>query len=287
MAEESLSLGHLRDLCEEYERTLRFSLGAEVFPEEWEQTLREAPATTVDLALRRFGALKAFTYAQHLRREKVTEEGATTRAAAALLRREAVRVPLSSGRTVYVTGRSLAALMEMTAHEAAMKLLESGVADGQATYEHLARARVGADRRRQRAITRRMKRVHSVLRDAYDLLATHRERWCAHLSTPSGAPASDGVPAPDWWRELTQLDLANLLVACYEAGPARYFAMGPAPAPKSGKPAVPSEWFGALSLLGAYGMRVRVPPAELLGRDYGQLLAELRLFPSPSLPETE
>lgn len=287
MASPGITEPALEQLIRQYESALRAGVFQDrPLPEHWEKELASIDRSTAMGKLRYWGTLKAYLlHTQEKRREEEKAKNAQ-QVALQLLRREPVWVTLSSGRRVPITGRSLLALIEMAAHEARIDLLQSEIQEALQQLERLGEQLPGASRRKRRALRERRRRLEAAIREAFSLLAAHRERWIAHASTPSGAPAADDEPAPDWWREVSEADWAAITLACYQAGPGRYAQLpDPPEEPKKRQPK--GESFGAATVLSAWGVRIKTEPAELLGRDYGQLMMEMRAATPPSLDEME
>lgn len=201
-----------------------------------------------------------------------------------LLNREPVRARIRSGRVVEITGRSVAALIELAAHEARLALLQQPITE--------ARARYGAALRRAREAPGSLREGYRLYAEkalaAYTELTTavlrHRERLCAHLMTPNGAPARLEDPAPEWWRELTSDDDALLIRACNMVGPERLAEASEALGKKRGGGGEPLTFN---KILGAYAKGLRVRPASLLSQDFGQLWAEVESLPQHAELEDE
>jgi hypothetical protein len=198
-----------------------------------------------------------------------------------------VRVTLSSGRRVEVTGRSVNALAEIAAHAGRIRLLE-------ATLDGVAGAYAEADRRRREAgwwrgrrWRRRMRRLEGLQRRCYTELRYQRLSMWAHCLTRSGAPATRET-APEWLPELTAEDEARLLVALHEVGPgslARLSAAMPKPRSGGGGAQDPRPDFGFDALLVSYGFRLKIPPAECRDADLGMIAAEAMIGAPPTLDE--
>jgi hypothetical protein len=285
---DTVSLATVEAWISDYESGLRSGYPDDRLPSAWEEELRRIDRSSIEGALRYWGTLKAFVFATHQGRGRGTpsEESQTAATAAfEMVARVPVRVTLSSGRTVPITGRSLLALTKMAAHEARLALLQAQQEDATQLYSRLAEAReraVGWRERRQ--LRRRMRLLEEVIRQTYRQVVHHRERWIAHASTATGAPARPKDSAPPWWREVADEDWARIVLACYEAGPGRYERLGELKQPKGGSERS-EDSFGAVTILAAWGVRMKVPAAELMGQDYGQQLAEMRAANPPTLDE--
>lgn len=276
-APDPVTLGWLQEECAKLERILRLQDADGQLAEADEQELATYPATTTT------GALKRWSFLKHLFR-RLAEADTPTAAAASpldaafqLLSREPVVVQLA-GRTVEVTGRSYSALHHIAAHYQRIRVLDL---DRQAAADLLARLQEAGPRHRRRA-----ERVRRILERIWTEQAAQRQMLYAHALTPDGAPAKSVEAAPDWWDEVTPTDDAALLLAVFEAGPGRANRLGKPPAARgSGRKHQPAEDWGWLSVLTAWGIRTHVPPAAMLDRDLGQVVAESRTAPAPTLEE--
>lgn len=261
--EGAVPLEELQRLCGQYEQALRASFPeGETFPEDWERALAEAPPESAMGALRRFGALKAFTYARHREASRSSSGRGeqAQEAARQLLRREPVEVRLRNGRVVEVTGRSYSAMYEIAAHAERVKELDQDAS--------------GVSREGNAALARRL--YHELLR--------HRRAIWAHALTADGAPAKSLEDAPHWWSEITPEDDAALLIGLFEAGMGRYARLGSAPTPAK-KADAKGENFGWASLFSSIERELKVKPATAFDTDLFQQLAWRRAG-APPLPES-
>jgi hypothetical protein len=284
MAADVVTRDQLAASCEQHERALRWQYAGGALPADWEEELAATSTAAAPAALRRLTLLKHFIRSHQGAKQAHTAapdpEGAKA-AAAALLRREPVRVRLESGRVVRITSRSLAAMIELAAHQARLRLLDAEVTETARIYARLLDAARHDPAGRHR---KRLRAVEAVHRRLYSEQLRHRERLYAHLATPSGAAARADEPAPEWWREVTPVDDARLLMAAYEAGPLRYGRLGAAPESKDRKERTGEDW-GYEGLLSSWGVRRKVAPAEMMDADLAQALTEMRLSAPPSLEE--
>ncbi|MEW5926216.1 MAG: hypothetical protein AB1941_01895 [Gemmatimonadota bacterium] len=280
-------LASLRARCATQERVLRMQY-PQGLPPEVEQELAAAPGDTFASAVDRLVcikvALKRWTAART--RATAAESEAGELAALHLLTREPVPVPLASGRTVEITGRSVAAIVEIASHEARLAMLQAEVEETRAALVALL-----ARRRRERPGLRRRWRYrhhHRRLVERYEALHTavarHLERMCAHVATADGAPARLEEAAPAWWREVAVEDTVALFLGCHEAGPGRAgrVPVEPDREPKGDGP----RTLLFPRLLTGWGIRIGVRPAQLLVQDFGPTWVELQTAPRYT-PEEE
>ena len=288
--EDSVTLATVEAWISDYETGLRSGYPEDKLPPTWEEELHRIDRSRIEGALRYWGTLKAFIFATHesRRRGPACDEATDTATTAfELLARVPIAVPLSSGRTVQITGRSLLALTEMSAHESRITLLQAQQEDAMQRYANVAAQRRGANGfRARRLLRRRMRHLEEIIRGTFSAIVRHRERWIAHAATMDGGPAAPDQPAPSWWREVADEDWARLVLACYEAGPGRYARLGDPPPRQPRKGESAGENFGAITILSAWGVRLHVRPAQLMGVDYGQMLVEMRASSPPTLDES-
>lgn len=287
--EDVVALEEAEGWCSQYESVLRNSFGEErKLPEEWEAMLKKYPPTTVRRAITRFALLKHFT----LLRQAGSSGGAQTpereearEAARQLLTREPVRVRLGNGRSVKVTSRSLSAMVQISAHESRIRMLQVEL-DHVADLFRVTRGQAGSSPWRERGrLRRRLRRIQDLHHRLFQEMYLHRERLYAHAFTETGAGAKDDEPAPSWWTETTATDDARLLAALYEAGPLRYAKLGDPPR-RNEKGRSGAENFGYEGLLVSWGIRKKIPPAAMMDQDLAQALTEMRAAAPPSLEET-
>lgn len=280
MATDGVSREALEGLISDYEGALRASCGKEGLPDEWQANLLSISRDTPSGLLKYWKWLAIYSEMRHRERAqaRAVDAGEAQEAARALLTRTPERVRLASGRTVLVTGRSYAAMMELAAHQNRIELLRRDLNYIGARYQTAL-----SGQRRWRGARREARRMEALYRRTATEMMRHRERLYANAMTPSGAAARIDEPAPAWWTEATLEDDSQILVALYKVGPLRYAQMGPAPEVKRERE--PKENWGYAGLLASWGVRKKVEPAAMFDADFGQVLAEARVSAPPSLDE--
>jgi hypothetical protein len=271
------TLARIRDKADRLERTLRLQFRGEL-PAGVAAALESADPSTEGGAIERLVTLR-IAYREWYAREsgQMRESDDAEGLMLQLIDRTPVRVRISSGRVVEITGRSVAALIQLSGQEARLALLQVKIEEVRARYQralrHARKAPSGNLRRGWRTYAETVQAAYTELHTA---LLRHRERLCAHLATPDGAPARLEDPAPEWWRELTPEDDALLILACHHAGPERISRASQALAKKQGGGGAPLAFH---RLLGAYARALRVQPAALMSKDFGQIWAEVESLP--------
>lgn len=281
-----VSLEWLQRECEKQERVLRLQEEDGTLPAEDEAELTRLSMEDTTGALRRWAYLKHCWIKRSerlVRQPEAAPEEAQT-AAFDLLSRAPEVITLSCGVRVPVTGRSIHAMAEIAAHEARIRSLEAEREEARKVFVATARAMEGAPWRRSRQLRKRLRRIEDLwARASGEILSQWRALW-AHATTPTGAPFRPGDALPVWLPLVTPEDCARLFLALMEVGPARYAKLGPPPE-ETGQGAHPGENFGFATLLAAWGVRIKVRPAELYDQDLGQMMAEMRASAPPPLEE--
>lgn len=255
---EAMRLEDAQRWCSEWESTLRSSFGeSRELPPDWEGELAKYSADSLKSALTRWAHLRHFYLLRQQEKQRAKAPDAAVRETARqLLSRDPVRIRLRSGRVVQVTGRSYAAMAEISCHARAITDLEQAL---QATDP-------GAELQR---------------RTQYEILL-HRKAIWAHALTGSGAPAKSLEESPEWWEEITPSDDGLLLSAALEAGAVRYSQLPDPPAPKA--KAELAEDLGWGTLFACIERELKLPPASLFDQDLYQLLTWRRAS-APAIPE--
>jgi hypothetical protein len=282
-----ISLEWLQAQCEQLERILRLQSDWGEVSAPYLIELESLAPDTTSSALRRWALLKHLYRVrdQGLRREVAPDPETAQQAVAELLRRIPVSMLLENGRTIRVTSRSFAAMIELAAHHARIRLLQVQLDEVAERYRSTLDRCASSHGRTRRVLRRRAGKLETVHRRLYTELHGHRMRLWANAMTESGSSAGLHEDPPEWWTETTPADDARLLVALYEAGPLRYRRLGPATEREDERKKKPAEDWGYEGLLVAWGVRKKVPPAEMLDQDLAQALTEMRLSAPPSLEE--
>jgi hypothetical protein len=258
MSEEVITLSQLRSLCEAHERTLRLQHENGQLDPTIDSALAQFPGDTINSALNRLGYLKHVYMARHEGRRTPgagshsDSESEAMDAARQLIRREPVRLDVGNDRTVEVTGRSYAAMYEISCHWVRIRELESSLESDTAM--------------------RTMEAYRSL---AYEILLHRRAIW-AHALTVDGAPAKSFSESPAWWREISPADDARLLAALFESMHVRYHKLGQLPKSKRNDKKK-DEDFGWHSLLASIEARRHTEPAALYNADLFQIVTRERL----------
>lgn len=304
---DSVNLEWLKVHCAKQEATLRDQFmdpndpkgSSRQLPPEWESRLAALPPVNLSKALQRYALIKHFYMVRSeglAKRSGPATEDAML-AAYRLLRRDPIPVDLGE-RTVWVTDRSLAALVEIARHESRVRHLWSQVEDvREAKLEASRKIAEGpplskADRGTRREIRRYRNRIRKKVDWLFDLeermlaeLQLHRQAMYAHIFTESGAPAKSIDEAPEWWTEITPTGDGLILEAVNRAGAGLYDELGPPPQePKD--PDDKGKWelledFGWITAVTRWGIKVPVTPAEYIDRPLGQAATMFRLSRDP------
>jgi hypothetical protein len=270
------SLARLQRRADGLERTLRLQSNGEL-PEALTVALAAIQGDPLDAAVARVVALTVAYREWAARRtgERSRDDAASETAMVQLIAREPVPRRLTTGRVIYVTGRSAAALLQLSAHEARLELLRRQFADVRHEYGRtlLLWDRTPAPWRRERW-WRRAETLHAAYHELHVAILRHRERLWAHAMTPTGAAARLDEEAPAWWRETTAVDDAGLVEACWEAGPGRIAAASQGTGERES-----GEVLSFARILGVYGRALRTTPAALMSEDFGMLWASVESLP--------
>lgn len=283
MPADVLTAEELRQLCGQYEGTLRASYAeAGGLPAEWAAELAQTPADTAQGALRRYGLLRHYylTRMQELKRADA-EPADALEAMRQLLRREPVRVELA-GRVVEVTGRSYAAMYEIAAHDAEIRSISADLdVCGRLAAAAEAELAEGPGWRRAATLRRRIRKLRRLHARLYRELRIQRRWLYAHALTPSGAPATSPDDAPEWVDEIDPQDDAALLAAVVEVGHRRYARLGDPPPRRRRSGEKASEEFGWATLFASIERQQKLPAGALYDVDLFQLRAWLRAGAPP------
>ncbi len=283
-----------------------------LLPPDWERMLAQYPPTNTGLALQRYGTLKHFYMVRSLdltrRSTGDTADDRAMLAAYQLLNREPIPVDLT-WRTVFITDRSLAALVEIARHESRVRKLWEDIEEVRESKTEAARkiaevsygpdATVAIDGvgyrarwARHRFVRGERNRIRKKVAWLFDLeermlaeLNLHRKAIYAHVFTENGAPAGSLDEAPEWWPEILPVEDVMILEAVNYAGAGRFAELGDQPEePKD--PDEKGRWellenFGWLTTTQRWGIKVPIIPASFIDRPLGQAAAMFRLSRDP------
>ena len=273
---EEMPLDYVRERCQEIERILRLQFKPQPLPGPMQRQLARCPedGSPEDLVER------WVTVSHLLRCVRDDLQGSWStatdddieEAARQLLTREPVEIDLED-RTVQVTGRSYAAMLQMARHETRIDELRADAQRADEIRQEIAEEIEGASGRTTR-LRKRHERVGRIYRLILKEILLHRQALYAHALTESGAPAESLEEAPDWWREIGPGEHAALLAGLLEAGPGRLNRLGPVPDRDEGRG--PAEDWGYKSLITTFEHEMQVEPASYFHTDLGQLITWMR-----------
>lgn len=282
---DEMPLDFVRERADEIERILRLQFKPDPLPQKMQAKLATCPAdgSPSDL-VERWVAVSHFLRSVRDRKEAPSaggegpDEETVQRAARKLLRREPVRIELED-RTLQVTGRSYAAMIEMARHETRIDELRQDAARAFELRSRLEEAveAAGKGSARKRRLRRRLNRVARAHRRILHEVKLHRRALYAHALTEDGAPAEGLDEAPDFWDEIGPGEHLALLSALFEAGPGRISKLGRPPS--SGDEDRGRDFredFGFKNLLSSFESDMKVEPASYFDRDLGQLVTWVR-----------
>lgn len=302
-APESITYEWIRAEAERLERILRMqyaepdepATGEEKLPPQAEAGLARHPiGETTTTALRRWAFLKHLYLVRSERLVQAGDSDTAKEAARALLRRDPIKVELSTGRVVHVTARSYAATYAIAQHWSRLQILD-GEAEDIAEKLDAVHHRIRSTRpwtRARRRLQKLAERLEETHRRAYMELAAQRQAIYAHAFTESGAPAESLEQAPEWWVEVDTADDAVLLEGIARAGPGRWQEVERALEPEKRKRAhkrneKPAAWQdGWGSLFASIEREVGLEPATLYDRDLYQLRAWVAQLTTPEKDDT-
>lgn len=275
---DEMPLDYVRERCEKVEKVLRLQFKPDPLPPHFQRKLSSCPAdgSPEDL-VERWVTLSHLLRCvrDDLRGWGSASDADVEEAARKLMRREPVEVELES-RTVRVTGRSYAAMLEMARHELRLDTLRERMTRAAEVREELAeRAEAAESRAERKRLARRRRKVVRVYRLMLQESRLHRRALYAHAFTEDGAPAESLEDAPDWWEEVGPAEHVLLLSALFRAGPGRLSELGRSPDRGDSGRDLAEDW-GYKSLIASFEQEAGAEPASYFDRDLGQLIAWMR-----------
>lgn len=289
---DGVSRERIRYFIRENEASLRASFRGEPFPADWEKELASLPRKSAEQELLYYARIKHYYWVRYQEeRRHISGEMAPEkeRAALELVTRTPVRIWIA-GRHVDVTFRGMAALIALARHDLARRDLDLELADiarlRADVLEQRNDRRIGRMAARRRI--RRLRRIHDRFLDERE---HHTQVILANSLTPDGA----AVPPDEasgwlarhapWWNRMTAADEQRLLLALFQAGPARIAKLGPPPRDDD-EPAGRRAWvedFRFHSLYAWFCNEHGLSPADWENQDVAQFIA-LRRIGQPYIP---